>query len=155
WNGRDVSKLMLEKIGNAKWPAHVNLDWSNFDNTKDLAALAKLPHLFALGVSNTNFDDRGLEALVDCPELGSLEASSCLLDDHGMPTLRKFKHLTYIKLMGNKLTEKGFKELSTMGFLRELSLHGISTVNDDTIALFQKSNLSNFYLQKTAITDAA
>jgi Leucine Rich repeat len=121
----------------------------------DLKALAKLPAVENLDLSNTPVSGAGLAQLRELRALRHLYLSNTRMDDAGLEHLAGLTKLQSLLLDGTRVTDRGIKHLAGLTDLDEwLGLDGTGVTDDGLHHLAGLTKLRNLNLSRTQVTPA-
>lgn len=119
---------------------------------KDLASLAKLPHLRKVVLSQTLFDEERLAALMHNRELEELTLSETLVGDAGIARLAGHPTLAVVRIDRTLTSDMSLRTLAGLPNLREIWLDD-STTGEGIAALADAPRLIKVHALFTALRD--
>ncbi|MBC8870737.1 MAG: hypothetical protein H8E44_15045 [Planctomycetes bacterium] len=121
--------------------------------SKSGPTLARMKHLKALLLPNTQFGDEGLRSLRDLKGLTGLDLSGTLVTNVGEEL--RFPELGLLYLDDTKLTDEGMRYLSRLPKLRLLTIPGTRVTNASIDTLAAMPSLMQVYAYDTQIDEAS
>ncbi|HEV7282849.1 MAG TPA: hypothetical protein VGN57_21765 [Pirellulaceae bacterium] len=120
---------------------------------QDLAALARLPHLRKVDLSQTMFDETALGALMHNRELEELILSETLIGEDGVRRLAGHPTLSIVRLDRTLTSDASLKTLARLPDLTEISLDD-ATTEEGIAALAKAPKLKKVDASLTALLSA-
>lgn len=121
-------------------------------SAKDLAPLARLPHLRKVDLSQTIFDDGALATLMHNRELEELTLSETLVGDAGIERLAGHPTLSVVRIDRTLTSDEALNTLARLPNLEEVWLDD-STTGQGIAALAEAPQLAKVHALFTALRD--
>ncbi len=109
---------------------------------------------FAIGMGNTQIDNKGLKELAKFNNLKSLDLSHTNVTDEGLMNLKVIASLRSLDLGASKVTDDGLKNLAKIHQLRKLYFGSTAVTDTGIKSLTKLKGINTLYLYNTKVTNA-